>query len=817
MYRLGRLGREEAESAITKPAAHFGIHVDPALAERIIDELYKEGVQPPQLQIVCDRLYSLMGEGHRFMGMKQYEQEESAQAILDNWIETVLSRLARRERVAARSILKLLITAHETRASLSLEEVAADIEEGVEVAARMIAHLVDLRMIREVEEVPGTFELVHEYVAHAMRGWISERELRVKDVQGLLGRQLNSWRKFGILMHLDELNLVHEYRDSISVSRDELALIIRSAAAESFQLDYWLGRLEELGDRQFPVLRDMTHDRDAAVRGVAVQALAELDDRRAIPLLIDALDDDASDVRDAAHDGLRDNERELMEALTDSSAGPRDGAARALGRIGSRRGARELLERLRDDDVVVRSAAAQALQSVPDARLTGSLLKLLDTPPASWAAAEVLATAGSDAAVLSALGDAPDAASSAQAHYVVARVHLSARRLQQAAAHLAQAEAACDDEEGARLIAAAQAELAKVQERQGSAVPTWDMFHKDHRRSGAAAETIALPLAEAWRYRADDFVASSPALVNELVYIGARDGHVHCLELATGAPRWRFATQDRVESSPAIGGNVLYVGSHDGHVYAIDARSGERIWAEDLEHPVRASCNLADGLVVVGCWDAGLYGLDAQSGRQRWRFSANAEIYSSAAVAGGTAFVGSWDGRLYAIDCEDGGKRWEYRTDSEIFSSPAIAELDDMVIFGSDDGGVYALAPAGPELVWRQQTEGAVRSSPAIADGVVYVGSLDGAVYALQLADGKVRWTFTTGEEVISSPAVAGDVVFVGSRDGTLYALSAEDGECLWRDSTDYGITSSPAVCGGHVVVGMDYYHVCAFRTAENA
>jgi len=816
MYRLSRLRRDEAESAITKPAAHFDIHVDPALADRIVDDLYKEGVEPPQLQIVCDRLYGVLSEGQHFMGMKLYEQEGRAQTILDNWVRKVLSRLARRERVAARNILKLLITAHETQASLSLEEMAAERADGVEFTARVIAHLVDLRMIREVEAAPGTFELVHEYVAHAIRDWISERELRIKDVQDLLGRQLNSWRKFGILMHSDELNLVHEYRDSVPMSRDELALVIRSASAHSFELDYWRGRLEELRERQFPLLRDMLHDHASAVRRIAVEALAQLDDRRALPLLVDALDEESPEVRAETEAGLKENERQLIEALKDSSAKVRDGAARALGRIGSQRGARELLARLEDGDAGVRRAAVQALQSLPDARLTGSLIRLLSAGPASsWSAAEVLGAVGSDPDVFAALGSSSDVESSAQAHYVLARVHLSARRLEEAGAELTQAEAACRDEEGARLIAAARGDLAKAQQHRGDAAPAWDMFHKDSSRSGASAETVAPPLEEAWRYRAADFVASSPAVVNELVYIGARDGRVYCLELPTGVLRWRFKTQDRVESSPAINGNILYVGSHDGRVYALDARSGAQIWTSNLKRPVRASCNFVDDLVVVGCWDGAVYGLDAQDGRQRWRFDTEGEVYSSACVADHTAFVGSWDGRLYAIDCEDGTKRWDYATGGEISSSPAIAADGDVVIVGSDDGAVYALGTRSPELLWRYETKGAVRSSPAVADGAVYVGSLDGGLYALQLADGKLRWVYMTGEEIVSSAAVAGDFVFVGSRDGALYALSADKGERMWQQSTSYGIVSSPGVCEGHVVVGMEYYYICAFRSRE--
>ena len=57
-FRLEALGRAAAELAITEPARRVGLAYEPALVRALLDDLAEGGcVPPPQLQIVCDRLY----------------------------------------------------------------------------------------------------------------------------------------------------------------------------------------------------------------------------------------------------------------------------------------------------------------------------------------------------------------------------------------------------------------------------------------------------------------------------------------------------------------------------------------------------------------------------------------------------------------------------------------------------------------------------------------------------------------------------------------------------------------------------------------
>jgi len=52
------LSDDKASTVITEPAARAGLTIAADLVSALLDDLREEGViAPPQLQIVCDRLY----------------------------------------------------------------------------------------------------------------------------------------------------------------------------------------------------------------------------------------------------------------------------------------------------------------------------------------------------------------------------------------------------------------------------------------------------------------------------------------------------------------------------------------------------------------------------------------------------------------------------------------------------------------------------------------------------------------------------------------------------------------------------------------
>jgi outer membrane protein assembly factor BamB len=60
--------------------------------------------------------------------------------------------------------------------------------------------------------------------------------------------------------------------------------------------------------------------------------------------------------------------------------------------------------------------------------------------------------------------------------------------------------------------------------------------------------------------------ASSPAVVDGVVYVGDANGAVHALNAATGAEMWSYNTGDIVDSSPAVVNGVVYIPSEIGKV-----------------------------------------------------------------------------------------------------------------------------------------------------------------------------------------------------------------------------------------------------------
>jgi len=354
-----------------------------------------------------------------------------------------------------------------------------------------------------------------------------------------------------------------------------------------------------------------------------------------------------------------------------------------------------------------------------------------------------------------------------------------------------------------------------------------------------------------WSYTTGDWVFSSPAVVNGVVYVGggglgiyasgvgsgvrsgvrsgvpsSGDYNVYALNAATGTKLWNFSTGSAVFSSPAVVNGVVYVGSENGKVFALSAATGAKKWSYKTGNAVESSPAVANGVVYVGSGDNNVYALNAATGVKLWNFTTGDYVFSSPAVANGVVYVGSDDGKVYALSAATGAEKWNFTTGSYIESSPAVA--NGKVYIGSYDDNVYALNAATGAKVWNYTTGGGF-SSPAVANGVVYVGG--NKVYALDANNGNKLWNYTTAipYRLSSSPAVANGVVYVGAGgwgifasgvksgvasgvksgvgsigfgDYNVYALNATTGAKLWNYGTGNGLISSPAVANGVVYVG---------------
>jgi len=268
-FRLRNLDEEKARLAIFLPAQQFGLSYEDALLRQLLADLESGGVEPAQMQIVCNRLYEdLVASGRWTMDsgqpgtftLAQYQHLGGTRAILAGYLDDVLAKLPEDEREPARGILKSMVTGQETKAALSAREIAQDeivrqlgLDEGI--VGRILAELRDSRVVRKLTLAEGeSYELAHEVLVEKVWQWVTEEEARFKHARDMLRQDFNNYRNLGLLMPRDRLEIVNRYRDEVSLSEEEVELLFRSALAAGCELDYWRARadqaglLEKLGD-----------------------------------------------------------------------------------------------------------------------------------------------------------------------------------------------------------------------------------------------------------------------------------------------------------------------------------------------------------------------------------------------------------------------------------------------------------------------------------------------------------------------------------------------------------------------------------------
>ena len=820
MYRLKKLTREQAKDAIVKPAQNFEIQFESELIEQILEDLSREGIEPAQLQIVCDRLYEAKPGGQHTIGLHSYKQLGRAERILSEYLDYALSQFNHLDRRVARAILARMVSSSEVLAVSSIQRIAEQLGYSRDEIERVTAKLVDFRLLRGVgEERSRQYELVHEYLAHEIEDWMSDTEIKLKDVQDLVARELNNYHKFGLLMHAEELKIINDQRDKLQLSPEELELVIRSVAERGGDAEYWFSRLDELGNAQVALVRSLINDGNAEVQLAAANAIAATPSVDYLPDLIRALDSPNGQLVEIATETLAHLERSLISLLAADDKSQRVRAIVALGAIESHRAIPRLLEAIPAADEVVRDAIADTLAKVDDRSASETLLRRMASREGiSWPGAYILATlATRDEDALRKLrrlvrrypGDA-------KGQYTVGLADLYMHEMGNARQHLElAASVASSDGQGAAQIAAALGELEAQAEKLAEGTEVWPCFQGDSQHSGVSGHELAPPLKQVWRFETKGPVLSSPVVSAGLVFLGSRDGALYAVDAVRGTQQWKLQTGDQIEATAAVVGDFVYVGSHDGFVYAADTTSGVAQWKTALGRATRSSPVVAEDKLFIGDHAGRLTAMAADTGRIIWQAQTRADITQCPAVADGTIIIGSWDGDIYAFDADDGTEQWTYPTQGPVASTPTVR--GGYVCCGSDDANVYALDIATGEAVWKRPVGGYTRSSAAATDRLFIMGCHDGRVYALDHDTGDIVWRAETGDEILASAAISGEVLYIGSIDGALYAIKLDTGEIVWQHKTLYGIYSSPAVVGDMLYIGIEHYHLAAFASADNA
>ena len=119
---------------------------------------------------------------------------------------------------------------------------------------------------------------------------------------------------------------------------------------------------------------------------------------------------------------------------------------------------------------------------------------------------------------------------------------------------------------------------------------------------------------------------SSPAVENGRVFVGSRDDHkLYAFDAVTGNTLWTATTSDWVQTSPAVANGVVYIGNNSGNVYAFNAATGSLVWQRAVApgFAFGSSPTVANGVVYIASaldasathFDGKLYALNAATGQ----------------------------------------------------------------------------------------------------------------------------------------------------------------------------------------------------------
>ena len=186
-----------------------------------------------------------------------------------------------------------------------------------------------------------------------------------------------------------------------------------------------------------------------------------------------------------------------------------------------------------------------------------------------------------------------------------------------------------------------------------------------------------------WTFSADNMIHSAAAIHNGKLFFGTWGSRVYAVDANTGAELWQFQAgvdagfvMQGISASPALDEQHVYVGARDGYVYALRQTDGTTVWRYDAQSSwVLAEAALDAENVYVTTSDTGLLlALDKRNGKEKYRADTRFWTYTKPLLVDDRyVFVGNMLGELYGFDKKTGAALWYYQT------SEGRADINDII------------------------------------------------------------------------------------------------------------------------------------------
>ncbi len=821
LYSLPFLSFEGAYAAITKPAERFGAAYESDLVEQIIVDLSYEGIDPARLQLVCGQLFQQVSgmRKHELITKASYKKLGGAEGIIGRYLQTALEKLSRRDRNLAKQILKALSGSFNSSISLRFDRLKLETRANEDQLERVLLHLHDAGLVKRIgNPQERRYELTHERIVDDVYEWMTREEIAARQVRDLLVRSERDWERFNSLMSSESLAIVHRHRHELEFEPEQVELLVRSALTRGIGVRYWAERALELGDQGVALLEELLPQVSTESRSALAKALRSVKSPRTLRILLAELTSSGGASDQEVLASLKEQLPELRRLLKSEDETLVERAAEALARLEDKQALPELLQALRTEhSPKVDEALLRAYERIAGEKAAEQLVQHLQKLSGEelWRFVKLLAKATTRHKLIDALQKTKSGKREGAFQFLIGLLKLAQRQYSAAKPHLQEAvkaEPALENDDEFRK--AFQLALEPPEAETTLVESFWSCARGNAEGTGKAAQAdFAPPLEQKWVFNGPAMTATDPLVAEGLVVIGCATGEVLACDAQTGAEVWSTKLGPALTSTGAYWDKAFYFANQEGAVFKVDSTDGAASLLQTLGREVRAPLVAVEGKLLVPDWEGTLHCLNLGESRKLWSFKAEHRLLAQPVVKGGVCYFGSWDQNVYAVRLADGQLRWKFHAGAEIYTAAALAE--DRLIVASDDGRLYCLAPGSGEVLWERDLESALRSSPAISAGRVLIGTGKGDLTTLDLKTGETLWSTPVDEEILAPCIIVGDWAYLGAMDGNFYAFEVTSGKREVLFETAYGIQQSAAAAEHRLYVPSRYYDVLALGEVE--
>jgi alcohol dehydrogenase (cytochrome c) len=324
---------------------------------------------------------------------------------------------------------------------------------------------------------------------------------------------------------------------------------------------------------------------------------------------------------------------------------------------------------------------------------------------------------------------------------------------------------ACASERGATVTGTAPP--ATAQPAAGWTQPDADLASTRYVASAITSANVS-KLGVAWTMpltmstaHTDGAYATTPVIVNGVVYVQDLDSDVFAISLATGKVLWTH-DYDSANGGPDgvnVDGGVVYAATATAAV-ALDAATGTQLWSRTLTE------NDHEGIAMAPGYNHGT-------------------VYVSTVPANVTTQYGAGgQGILWALNAKTGAPEWSWNQDQNLWGNPGVNSGGGLWYTPSFDaqGNIYmGIANPAPIFGTTSYPLGSSRPGPDLyTDSVVKLSPAGKLLWYYQLTPHDL-YDWDLQNPPVLTTANGRQVVIDGGKAGIIIELDAQTGKLLWQ------------------------------------